>query len=124
MTPSPSDIEMLSRTRTIDLTTIGRRTGEPRTVEIWWFHVDGRFIITGTPGRRDWLANVRANPAVVVSAHGQSFSASTSEIEDADFKRRVFTDPQIGWYRTQADLDHLVETAPMIEVTFPDIAGV
>jgi len=118
MTPSPSDIEMLSRTRTIDLTTIGRRTGEPRTVEIWWFHVDGRFIITGTPGRRDWLANVRANPKVVVSTHGQSFNASTSEIDDADFKRRVFTHPQIGWYRTQAELDHLVETAPMIEVRF------
>lgn len=108
---------MLSRTRTIDLTTIGRRTGEPRTVEIWWFHVDGRFIITGTPGRRDWLANVRANPAVVVSADDQSFDATATEIGDTGFKRRVFTDPQIGWYRTQAELDHLVADAPMIEIT-------
>lgn len=120
MVLSPSDVEMLSRTRTIDLTTIGRRSGEARTVEIWWFHVDGRFIVTGTPGRRDWLANVRENSTVVISAHGRSFSASTEEVEDAAFKRRVFMDPQIGWYQTQAELDDLVATAPMIEVMFPD----
>jgi deazaflavin-dependent oxidoreductase (nitroreductase family) len=116
MPPSTDDIATLARTRTVDLTTIGRRTGEPRTVEIWWFHVDGRFVITGTPGARDWLANVRANPEVVISAPNGTFSATVAEIDDDDFKRRVFTDPQIGWYRTQAELEHLIATAPMIEV--------
>ena len=118
MSPTATDIERLARTRTVDLTTIGRRTGEPRTVEIWWFHVDGRFIITGTPGRRDWLANVRSNPQVVISAPNGDFDARVEEIDDHEFRRRVFTDPQIGWYRTQAELDRLVATAPMIEVSF------
>ena len=117
MTPTPTDRERLARTRTVDLTTIGRRSGRPRTVEIWWFHVDGRFIITGTPGRRDWLANVRANPSVKISAGDGVFHGTATEIDDADFKRRVFGDPQIGWYRNQAQLNHLVETAPMIEIT-------
>ena len=118
MTPTATDIETLARTRTVDLTTIGRRSGEPRTVEIWWFQVDGKFVITGTPGRRDWLANVRANPNVVVSSQLGSFDATAIEIPDTDFRRRVFSDPQIGWYRTQAELEHLVSTAPMIEVRF------
>lgn len=113
-----ADVERLARTRTVDLTTIGRRSGEPRTVEIWWFHVGGRFVITGTPGRRDWLANVRANPEIVISAPHGDFPATVAEIDDHDLKRRVFTDPQIGWYRTQDELDHLVVAAPMIEVTF------
>lgn len=113
---SAADLEILARTRTIDLTTIGRRSGQPRTVEIWWFHVDGRFIITGTPGRRDWLANVRANPSVTVSAGNRSFPGTAIEIDDPDFKRRVFTDPQIGWYRTQAELEHLTAASPMIEI--------
>lgn len=116
MKPTPTDIDRLARTRTVDLTTIGRRSGQPRTVEIWWFHVDGRFIITGTPGRRDWLANVRANPSVMISAGNGAFAGTATEIDDRDFRRRVFTDPHIGWYRTQAELDHLVATAPMIEI--------
>jgi deazaflavin-dependent oxidoreductase (nitroreductase family) len=116
MPPSELDIETLAATPTIDLTTIGRRSGRRHTVEIWWFHVDGRFIITGTPGRRDWLANVRANPRVTVSAGNGEFHGTATEIDDAAFKHRVFTDARIGWYRTQADLDELIATAPMVEV--------
>lgn len=118
MAITTTDIERLARTRTVDLTTIGRRSGQPRTVEIWWFHVGGRFIITGTPGRRDWLANVRADPAVVISDRQGSFHGIVEEIHDEGFRRRVFEDPQISWYSTQAELDVLVSSAPMIEVRF------
>jgi deazaflavin-dependent oxidoreductase (nitroreductase family) len=51
---------------TIDITTTGRRSAEPRRVEIWMLDIDGRFFITGTPGPRDWLANLRANPSLTV----------------------------------------------------------
>jgi deazaflavin-dependent oxidoreductase (nitroreductase family) len=118
VTPTPDDLERFSGTRTVDLTTVGRRSGQPRTVEIWWFHVDGRFIITGTPGRRDWLANVRADPAVVISDRHGSYHGIVEEIHDEGFRRRVFEDPQIGWYSTQAELGALVSSAPMIEVHF------
>ena len=118
MSIATTDIERLAGTRTVDLTTIGRWSGLPRTVEIWWFHVDGRFIITGTPGRRDWLANVRSNPDIVISDSHGDYPASISEIEGKAFRRRVFEDPAIGWYKSQADLTHLIETAPMIEVHF------
>lgn len=68
-------------------------------------------------GRRD-LANVRANPNVVITAPFGSFDATVAEIADPDFRRRVFTDSQIGWYRSQSELDHLVAAAPMIGVDF------
>ena len=109
-------ITRLAAQRTIDLTTIGRRTGVPSRIEIWWFHVDDRFIITGTPGKRDWLANVLENPAVVVHTFSGDFPGRAELVTDDQFRRRVFTDPDIGWYRTQAELDQLVATAPMIEV--------
>ena len=57
---------------TVDITTIGRRPGEPRRIEIWMLDVDGRFFITGTPGRRDWLANLGADPALVVHLKRQA----------------------------------------------------
>ena len=106
----------LAEIRTIDLTTFGRRSGFPRTVEIWWFHVDGRFIITGTPGRRDWLANVRNRQDVVIGVSGTDIEARVREVDDREFRRRVFTHRETSWYSSQAELDRLVETAPMIEV--------
>jgi hypothetical protein len=112
----PSTIKSLAATRTIDLTTIGRRSGEHRTVEIWWFHVDDRFIVTGTPGRRDWLANVRSDNSVLVTTPFGEFLGNAIEIADAGFRRRVFTDPATRWYATQEELDELVSTAPMVEI--------
>jgi deazaflavin-dependent oxidoreductase (nitroreductase family) len=54
----------LARDRVIDITTIGRRSGQPRRIEIWYHRADGRYYITGTPGRpRDWYANLVAHPA-------------------------------------------------------------
>ena len=108
----------LAEVRTIDLTTFGRRSGLPRTVEIWWFNVDGRFIITGTPGRRDWLANVRSDPRVVIGVRGMEIRATVDEVRDSEFRRRVFAQRETRWYSTQAELDRLVEDAPMIEVLF------
>ena len=45
----------------IDLTTTGRRTGEPRRVEIVFHAIDGRIVISGMPRRekRAWLATSR-----------------------------------------------------------------
>lgn len=109
----------LVATRTVDLTTYGRRTGLPRRIEIWWFYVAGRFIITGTPGRRDWLANVRSDSRVIIHVDGHDIQASAWEVEDPEFRRRVFDHRHTSWYSTQAELDELVETAPMIEVRLP-----
>ena len=116
MTATDTNHDELARYRTIDLTTTGRRSGRPARIEIWWFHVDGRFIITGTPGKRDWFANIKADPAVTIHSPIGDHPGTAAVIDDPEFRRRVFTDPGIGWYRTQAELDHLVAAAPMIEI--------
>lgn len=110
-------IQRLAATRTIDLTTIGRRSGRPSRIEIWWFHVDGRFIISGTPGRRDWMANLLADPRLTIHTADGDFAGTAAVVEDPDFRRRFFTHADVNWYRTQTDLDRLVATAPMVEVT-------
>ena len=59
---------------TIDIVTTGRRSGLPRTAEIWFMVVDDAVYICGTPGAggderdrwpRDWMANLLAEPAFV-----------------------------------------------------------
>lgn len=110
------DLESLASQQTIDITTTGRRTGRPRRIEIWWFLVDGRLVITGTPGRRDWIANLRADPRVTVHLRDRDLAATAAVLTDPVFRRKVFTSPQTRWYSTQAELDHLVATAPMVEI--------
>lgn len=119
MTLTRDHLAELASIRTIDLTTYGRKTGLPRRIEIWWFQVDGRFLITGTPGRRDWMANVRNDPRVIIHANGLDIEARVELIEDPEFRRHVFTRPSTSWYSTQEQLDQLVETAPMVEVVLP-----
>lgn len=114
------DRDSLASHQTINMTTIGRRTGKPRRIEIWWFKVDGRFIITGTPGKRDWLANLKADPRLTIRVNGHDIEATATPVADHSFRRRVFTRPQTSWYASQAELDHLVATAPMMEIHLPD----
>jgi hypothetical protein len=55
----------LTHDRTVDITTIGRRSGQPRRIAIWFHNLDGRIYISGLPGRRGWYANVVAHPDFV-----------------------------------------------------------
>lgn len=114
------DRAALAAQRTIDLTTKGRRSGLPRRIEIWWFHVEDRFIVSGTPGRRDWLANIHADPSVVIHVNGEDIPAHAVPVGDQEFRRRFFTRPSTSWYSSQSQLDRLVEMAPMVEILFHD----
>jgi deazaflavin-dependent oxidoreductase (nitroreductase family) len=108
---------------TVDITTIGRRSGERRRIEIWMLDVDGRFFITGTPGQRDWLANLRADPTLVVHLKRRAFrdlDARATPVSDAATRRRVLDHLSARWYSTQASTDELVASAPMVEVRFSE----
>ena len=85
--------------------------------------IDGRFFITGTPGRRDWLANLAADPRLVVHlkrrAHAD-LQATATPLTDESIRRFVLEHPSAHWYRGQTPIDELVATAPMVELTFED----
>ena len=106
---------------TVDITTTGRQTGMPRRIEIWIVDVDGRFFITGTPGRRDWMANLSADPSLVVhlKRHAQvDLAARATPVNDPATRRAVLEHLNAAWYRSQQPLDALVATSPMVEVVF------
>ena len=60
----------LETDRVIDITTVGRRTGQPQRKEIWFHNLAGRIFITGSPGRRDWYANLLATPGFTFHLKG------------------------------------------------------
>ena len=48
--------------RLVDITTIGRKTGNARRKEVRLRQLDGQLYLSNNPGTRDWAANLFANP--------------------------------------------------------------
>ncbi|GAA4560646.1 nitroreductase/quinone reductase family protein [Pseudonocardia xishanensis] len=73
----------------VELTTIGRRSGEPRTVLLTAPVVEGdRYIVVASRGGDDrhpaWFLNLRAEPAVRVSVQGGPTRPMRAEVVGAD----------------------------------------
>ena len=119
--------------RTIDITTLGRRTGTPRRIEVWFHHVDGRWYLTGTPGPRSWYANLRANPRFIVHLkHGVTADLpATARPVDEPTRRRVITAvldlqnrPEIAArVGRRQDPGGWLARSPLVEIVFDDEKG-
>lgn len=116
LSSDPPSLEELARHLTVDLTTTGRRSGRLSRIEIWWFHVGDHFYITGTPGPRDWYANILADPKVVIHIGGQDLEGVAYPVLDTATRAEVFDHPKTRWYSTQAERQRLIDQAPMVEI--------
>lgn len=116
----------LASDQVIDITTTGRKSGQPRRIEIWYHRLDGRYYITGTPNRpRDWYANLVANPDF-------TFHLKESATADLPATARPITEPAEREQVLDAILAKLssnpnfaetnradwLATSPLVEVTF------
>jgi deazaflavin-dependent oxidoreductase (nitroreductase family) len=113
----------LSRGHTIDITTTGRRSGEPRRIELVFHNIDGHIVISGLPGRRDWYANLLANPRLSFHLKGAvkaDLAGLARPITEPAERRAVMERVAQNWGRT--DLERMLEHSPLIEVTFDKAA--
>jgi len=114
----------LAHSHLIDITTIGRRTAEPRRIEIFFHSLDGRLVISGMPiaGRtRAWIHNLEADPAIRLHfkgpyAHGD-IDGTARVVTDRAERRTLLAGVARNWNRS--DLDTMVEHSPLIEVMVP-----
>ena len=112
---APDILEALRRNRTIDITTTGAKSGRPRRIETWAWPDSGRLYLTGTPGRRSWYANLRANPDFTVHLkHGlqADLPARARPIEKPDERRAIFERLR------PAQVEAWTAGAPLVEVEF------
>ena len=120
MIPNEAIERALTQAQTIDITTTGRRSGQPRRLEIVFFNIGGRVYISGMPRpkRRSWLANLDANPAFTFHLKGPvkaDLPATARIIDDEDERREILPHVARAWKRN--DLDDMVRYSPLIEVT-------
>jgi deazaflavin-dependent oxidoreductase (nitroreductase family) len=84
------------------VTTTGRVTGRPHTIEIW-FAVSGNtiYLLSGGGDRSDWVRNLLANGVAEVRIDGQSRTGAgrrvSDEVEQANARRLVFEKYQPGY---------------------------
>ena len=108
----------------IDMTTTGRKSGELRTVEIWFHRVDGRYYITGWPGSRGWYANLLVDPRLVIhfkDAATPDLAAVAHPITDPGLRRRVLDQVfEIEGGAARGDFDSWLAGSPIIEFTPAD----
>jgi len=119
--------------RTIDITTTGRRSGEPRRIEIVFYRLGGDIYLSGIPGpkTRDWLANLAAQPKFTFHLKHRAVAdlpTTAAVIADQAERRRVLAvlveqfnrrrGPDSPW--PEAVLDDWVERSPLAKVTFAE----
>jgi deazaflavin-dependent oxidoreductase (nitroreductase family) len=108
----------------IDITTTGRRTGEPRRIEIVFFNFEGRLFVSGLPGRRAWVANLANDPRLTVHLKrgAQADVPATARIITDEAERRPIIERVCrAWNRTD-QVETFVARAPLMEVV-PDDAS-
>lgn len=111
----------LAEDLTIDITTTGRSSGEPRRIEIWFMNVDGTVYITGTPGPRDWYANLIAHPQFTFHLKGSAIAdlaANAAPVSDHDERRRLFEAATSEWYVQRVPIHEMTAAAPVVRVSF------
>jgi hypothetical protein len=119
--------------RTIDITTTGRHSGEPRRIEIVFYRFEDSTYLSGIPDARPraWLLNLGAEPNFVFHLkHGviADLPAVATVITDPEERRRILrrfveefnqrNGPDSGW--PSAALDEWVEASPLVRVVFPE----
>jgi deazaflavin-dependent oxidoreductase (nitroreductase family) len=122
---APAIRSALKHGHTIDITTIGRRSGEPRRLEMTFHSFGGHLYISGMPNaerERAWLQNLRANPAFTFHLKQlvkADLPATAREITEDPERLAVLEQVARAWKR---DVGPMREFSPLVEVTIEGFA--
>jgi deazaflavin-dependent oxidoreductase (nitroreductase family) len=116
MTVTDEARRALDRHQTVEITTTGRRSGQPRRIETWRYLADGRYWLTGSPGSRDWYANLLASPAFTLHVAGLDLPVRGRPVTDPAERARILGEivPNQSWARD--GLAAWLAGSPLVEI--------
>ena len=78
----PANLRSLADEDFCYLTTVGRVSGRPHEIEIW-FAMENQtlYMLSGGRDRSDWVKNLRRNPEVTVRLAGKHFEGRARLVE-------------------------------------------
>jgi deazaflavin-dependent oxidoreductase (nitroreductase family) len=72
----------LADAKVLYLTTIGRHSGRPRTIEIWFTYYDGKLYLNAERARNaNWVRNILYNTDVHVRIQEQQFAGRARALD-------------------------------------------
>jgi deazaflavin-dependent oxidoreductase (nitroreductase family) len=75
-----------------DLTTIGRKTGQPRTVELRLVYHNGSYYASSSKvSGKQWCQNMIKNPAVELTVNGNKLSCTARQVIDDNLRREILS---------------------------------
>jgi deazaflavin-dependent oxidoreductase (nitroreductase family) len=75
-----------------DLTTIGRKSGQHRMVELRFVFYQGCFYASSTRVQgKHWCQNLLKNPAVELTVRGTKLSCTARQVSDENLRRQILT---------------------------------
>jgi len=87
-----------------DLTTLGRKSGLPRTVELRFTYHQGNFYASSSRIKgKHWCENLLSNPAVVITVKGQKVAGLARQVSDEKLRREI-----LAGRHSSRDLDRVV----------------
>ena len=102
------------------LTTVGRRTGRPRRIEIWFAVEDGRmYLLSGGRERSDWVRNLQANARVTVELGDETHAGTARILHGETLEEGRARELLVDKYRQGDNLDEWGRTALPVAIEFP-----
>jgi len=75
-----------------DLTTIGRQTGQLRTVELRLVYHNGSYYASSSKVQgKHWCQNMIQNPAVEITVKGEKFACIARQVTDDKLRQQILT---------------------------------
>lgn len=83
-------LEKVANSSTVEITTIGRKSGKPHTRPIWFVYDQGHFYIqSGKGGKTDWYLNLQKNPQMTLKIDTLTLKGTAKFITDPKETERI-----------------------------------
>lgn len=89
-TVTQTELEEVASQSTVEITTIGRKSGKLYTTPIWFVYDQGHFYIqSGQGGKTAWYQNLKKDPQIKLKIETLTFAGKAKFIDDEQETERI-----------------------------------